>query len=185
MIVRDQRRPQQDYEQDSGHQHTGHDQPQSAGVDNSVIHVVGALTPLKSIQVPRVNNSADRCDGHLSRQCAINTPQFQWCITTGLYERADEKLNGEERKESIKNQLRGRRPAERETQNAHRDKHGNTCEHASGDADQKNSKKGPRCGGLSSCIHAAIRLLPLVGSEIWSRFHGAAPVSVCVCASAR
>ena len=146
MIVRDQRRPQQHYKQDSGHQHTGHDQPPSARVENSRIYVVRALTLLKSIQVPRVNNSADRRNGHLSGQCAINTLQFQWRVTTGFYQRANEELNREQRKEPIKNQLRRRRPAERETQNAHRDKHGNSREHAGGDADEKNTKKGSRCG---------------------------------------
>src|SRR5262249_9365223 len=104
------------------------------------------LTPVKSIQVPRVNNSADRCNGHLSRQCAINTLQFQWRVTTGFHQRADEELDCEEGKEPIKNQLGRRWPAEGQTQNAHRDKHSYTSEHAGGDSDQKNSKKGSRYG---------------------------------------
>src|SRR5256886_13876866 len=108
MIVRDQRRPQPDYEPDSGHKHTGHDQPPSARVENSRIYVVRALTLLKSIQVPRVNTSADRCNGHLSGQCAINTLQFQWRVTTGFYPRAHEELNTEQRKKPIQNSLHRR-----------------------------------------------------------------------------
>src|SRR5262245_35204017 len=122
MIVCVQRRPQQNYQQHSGRQYTWHDQPPPARVDNSLIRVVRVLTPVKSIQVPRVNNSADRCNGHLSRQCAINTLQFQWRVTTGFYQRADEELDREERKEPIKDQLSRRWAAERQTQNANCDK---------------------------------------------------------------
>jgi hypothetical protein len=68
-----------------------------------MICVARVLTSIKSIQVPRVNNSADRCDGHLSGQRAINTLQFQWRVTTGFHQRADEELNGEEGKEPIEN----------------------------------------------------------------------------------
>src|SRR5215813_4406448 len=146
MIVCDKRRPQQNYQQRSGRQYTRHDQPPPARVDNSLIRVAKALTPVKSIQVPRVNYSPNRCNGQLSRQCAIDTLQFQWRVTTGFDQRTDEKLNREEGKEPIKNQLGRRRPTEGQTQNAHRDKHSYTSEHAGGDSDQKNSKNGSRCG---------------------------------------
>jgi hypothetical protein len=61
------------------------------------------LTPIESIQVPRVNNSTNRCYGHLSGQCAINTLQFQWRVTTCFNQRADEEFDREEGKQSIKN----------------------------------------------------------------------------------
>ncbi len=63
---------------------------------------------MESIQIPRVNNSADCYHGHLSGQCAINTLQFQWRVTTGFHQRADEELDRERRKKPIKNQLRRR-----------------------------------------------------------------------------
>ena len=43
----------------------------------------------------------------------------------------------------------------------------------------------PTLRGFQLVPHPVMALLRLVVSEIWSRFHGAAPVSVWVCARAR